>query len=177
METTTERGQRMLIAGMGNVLCGDDGFGIAVADALAARALSPQVRVIEVGTGGIHLVQELMDGYDALVIVDAVDRGAAPGTLFVLAPEIPVLESLPPDEAQGIVAATHHTVPTRVLLLARALGVLPARVVIVGCQPQDVDELAMQMSPPVRQAVAAAVARVEAIVADFRRGVPEASND
>jgi hydrogenase maturation protease len=158
----------MLIAGMGNVLCADDGFGVAVANELLRRSLPPHVKVIEVGIGGMHLVQALMDGYEALVIVDAVERGAPPGTLFVLEPDVPELESLPPGEAHGIVAATHHTVPARVLLLARALGVLPAQVTIVGCQPGPIEGLAMGLSSAVRKAVTRAVAQVERMVGDAR---------
>lgn len=157
--------RRILVAGMGNVLCGDDGFGVAVAEALAVRNKAPGVRVIEVGIGGLHLVQELMDGYDALVIVDAVDRGATPGTLFVLDPEIPDFAALPPEEAQGIVAATHHTVPSRVMLMAQALGVLPTATQIVGCQPGSTDELAIGLSPPVQRSVPMAVSRIEELVA------------
>src|ERR671934_169318 len=77
---------RILIAGIGNVLRGDDGFGPAVVQALLARGALPRgVHAVELGIGGIGLVHELMDGYDAVVIVDAVDRGGAPGAIHVLA--------------------------------------------------------------------------------------------
>ncbi len=154
----------ILVAGMGNVLRADDGFGVAVAQALAARSLPLQVRVIETGIGGMHLVHELMEGFDALVIVDAVDRGAEPGTLFILEPEASDPNSLTPQEAQALVSDMHNTVPARVLMLAKALGVLPGIVRIVGCQPADCDPVSMDMSGAVRHAVDTAVMRIEELI-------------
>lgn len=153
---------RILIAGMGNVLCADDGFGVVVADALAARTWPPEVKVVEVGIGGIHLVQELMAGWDAVIIIDAVEHGAPPGSLFVLEPEAG--EAIRPDQAWAELTDTHYTVPARVLVMANALGVLPERVLIVGCQGSAGEELGLELSAPVRAAVAAAVEAVESIV-------------
>lgn len=154
----------VLVAGMGNVLRRDDGFGVAVANALSGRALPSGVTVVDVGIGGIHLVQELLRGYDALVIVDAVDRGAPPGSLFVLEPEIPDVERLSAEERRELLTDMHSAVPTRVLLLAKALGVLPPKVWIVGCQPADVEEFGTEMSQPVRVAAEWAVREIEGIV-------------
>lgn len=157
----------ILVAGMGNVLRADDGFGVAVIQALAGRELPPQVRVVETGIGGMHLVHELMDGFDALLIVDAVDRGAEPGTLFVLEPETPNPTSLTPQDAQALVSDMHNTVPARVLMLAKALEVLPATVRIVGCQPGLTDAYDVDMSSSVRQAVVKAVTRIEEMILEF----------
>lgn len=165
---------RVLVVGMGNVLRGDDGFGVAVAEALEARALPASVELMEVGIGGMHLVQALLDGYDALVIVDAVDRGAEPGTLFVLRPEVPELDPAAPGERHEVLADLHHTVPSRALLMARAVGALPERVWIVGCQPAGVDDLGIGLSDVVRAAVPEAVARVEALVASVDADAPGA---
>jgi hydrogenase maturation protease len=163
---------RILLAGMGNVLAGDDGFGVAVAGALAARPLPEEVKVIEVGIGGIHLVQELMTGYDMLIVIDAVDRGAAPGTLFILEPEVAVLDSLSDEERSGVLADTHYAVPSRALTMAQALGVLPERVLIVGCQGREMDGLAIALSPEVEAGVGRAVTRIEGIIADACRPAP-----
>lgn len=160
---------RILVAGMGNILAGDDGFGVAVAGALAARLLPAGVKVIEVGIGGIHLVQELMSGYEALIVIDAVDRGAAPGTLFVLEPDIPELDRLEDQERSGVLADTHYAVPSRALLMAKALGVLPERVLIVGCQGAPLDGLSLELSPEVEAGVGKAVARIEAMIAEACR--------
>ena len=78
---------KILVAGMGNILRGDDGFGIRVVEKLAEISKLPAgVEIYEAGIGGIALVQELMNGYDALVVVDAVEKGAKAGTLFVVEP-------------------------------------------------------------------------------------------
>src|SRR5262245_49018004 len=114
---------RVLVAGVGNVLRGDDGFGVEVLRRLE-REVGPEagVRFFEGGIAGVGLVQQLLDGYDALVILDAFDRGAEPGTMFVVEPETAGLagsrEAIDPHEAG----------PTAVLRMAAALGVLPRRV-------------------------------------------------
>lgn len=153
---------RVLVAGIGNVLRQDDGFGVAVAAALQERpeALPPETRVIEVGIGGIGLIQELMEGYDGLVLVDAVDRGGEPGTVYVLEPHVPDVAALAPEERRIMAADMHELVPSRSLILAAALNVLPPRVRIIGCQPAETDELSTELTPAVAAAVPAAVAAV-----------------
>lgn len=87
---------KVLIAGVGNVLRGDDGFGIRVIETLSNDGgVAEDVDLYEAGIAGIELVQELMNGYDALILVDAVDRGAAPGTVFVLDPIAPEVDHSP----------------------------------------------------------------------------------
>lgn len=144
---------RLLVAGVGNVLRGDDGFGPAVTELLGH--LPAGVEVIETGIGGIALLQELMAGCVGLVLIDAVDRGAAPGTIFVLEPEVPEGEH---------VADIHLANPDRVLTMAKTMGVLPERVRIIGCQPMNVEELCQGLSPPVQAALATAVTRIEETV-------------
>lgn len=159
--------RRLLIAGMGNVLRADDGFGVAVAEAAAGRSwggAGVSVEVVEVGIGGLHLVQQLQEGYDALIIVDAVERGAEPGELFVLEPSVPEVREMDPGELRSVVAETHHTVPARVLTMAKALDALPGDVLILGCQPAAVDELGMELSQAVAEAVPRAVAQLEELV-------------
>lgn len=157
---------RTLVACVGNVLRGDDGFGVAVAQRLAAAPLPPGVELIETGIGGMSIVQQLMDGYDALVVVDAVDRGAAPGTVFVLEPELPDPRSMPTGEWQALFSNLHLAEPYRICLLARGIGVLPSRVVLVGCQTARCEELDETLSPPVAAAVGIAAERVRALLAD-----------
>jgi len=144
---------RVLVAGVGNVLRGDDGFGPAVIDLLGE--LPEGADVIETGIGGIALLQELMRGYDGLILVDAVERGAEPGTVFLIEPEVEKGEHVPD---------IHLANPNRVLSMAKTMGVLPERVVIIGCQPLDVEELCQGLSPPVQQALASAVTKIEEIV-------------
>ena len=144
---------RILVAGVGNVLRADDGFGPAVAARL--DDLPDGVEVVETGIGGIALLQELLAGCDGLVLVDAVDRGAPPGTVFALEPEV--------DDAVHV-PDVHLANPERVLAMAKAMGALPERVLVVGCQPAEVDEFSERLSPEVQRAVAVAAARVEEAV-------------
>jgi len=165
-------GPYVLVAGVGNVLRGDDGFGIAVVQQLAKRRdLPPTVTVVEVGIGGISLVQDLLDGYDALLIVDAVDRGGVPGTIYLLEPEVPDLAQWPFEQRQDFLADMHMTTPSRALILARALGVLPPIVYMLGCQPITCDDLVIGLSEPVECAVAPSVER---LIGEIRRltGMP-----
>ncbi|GIV97359.1 MAG: peptidase M52 [Herpetosiphonaceae bacterium] len=165
---------RILVAGVGNVLRGDDGFGPAVIRALEDSGRLPRsVRTIEVGIGGIGLVQELMDGYDALVLVDAVDRGGSPGSLYLLEPQVPDPLSISPHERRELVADIHQAVPGLALMIARAVGALPAVARIVGCQPAVTDELSVELSPPVQQAVPQAVEMILALLADLLQGRPD----
>ncbi len=151
---------RVLVAGMGNDLCQDDGFGIEVIRRFFEDGVPEGVRVYESGIAGIGLVQELMDGYEALVIVDATDRGEEPGTVYLLAVEVPGPEELTEEGRQEFLADTHLTVPSKALTLARALNVLPPRVYILGCQPKE-HELGMGLSEPVERGVVDAVERLQ----------------
>ena len=158
--------RRILIAGMGNVLRCDDGFGVEVAGRLAGEpALPAGVKVIEVGIGGVHPVQELMSGYDALVILDAVERGSTPGTLHVLEAEVPDLATWSEDSRRDFLADMHYTTPSKALILAKALGVLPPQVFILGCQPSQTDDLVVGLSAPVDRAAQTAVTEVKRLIA------------
>jgi hydrogenase maturation protease len=156
---------RLLVVGVGNVLRGDDAFGIEVANRLMARDDLPQgVTVIETGIGGISLVQELMDGYDALLVLDAVDRGLEPGALILLEAEVPDVNDLSPIERQDFLADIHFANPHRALMLARAVGALPGVVHILGCQSGAHDDFVMEMSEVVRDALPEAIRRAVAWV-------------
>jgi len=153
-EPAEVRANRVLVAGVGNVLRGDDGFGPAVTELLTD--LPEGADVIETGIGGIALLQDLMTGYDGLVLIDAVERGAPPGTVFLITPEVLEGEHVPD---------VHLANPDRVLSMAKTMGVLPERVVIVGCQPADnMDELCQGLSPVVQRSLAIAVAKIEETV-------------
>lgn len=150
---------RILVAGMGNVLRRDDGFGVEVAQRLMREGSLPAgVTVVEVGIGGIHLVQELMAGYDMVVVIDAVERGSTPGTVHLLAAEVPDLADWSDIERADFLADTHYTTPAKAMILARALGVLPPRVFILGCQPGNATDLGIGLTSVVELAAAEAVA-------------------
>ena len=148
---------RILVAGVGNVLRGDDGFGPAVVARL--DELPAGVEAIETGIGGDALLQELLAGCDGLVLVDAVDRGAAPGTLFELDPEV--------GDAVHV-ADVHLANPDRVLSIAKTMGALPERVRLVGCQPASVDVLGEGLSPAVEATLGVATTMVRRIVETWR---------
>ena len=161
---------RTLIAGFGNVLRGDDAFGVEVIHRLEALGLDqPGIELMELGTGGIRLAQELLTPCDCLIIADAMTRGSAPGTVYVL--EVESVERV--NEVD-----MHVAIPSHALSVAQALGVLPSRVVLVGCEPLIVDELTWDMSEPVRLAVAVAVERIQGLLAGLhgpaspRSGLP-----
>jgi len=149
---------RILIAGIGNVLRGDDGFGVAVVRRLAGRELPAGVVARDFGIRGMDLAFALQEAYDGVVLVDATPRGGVPGTLYLIEPEI---------AAEGAVALDAHGMdPVQVLRLARTLGAPPTRVLLVGCEPEAVvnveadEELRMALSPPVAAAVEEAVSLV-----------------
>jgi len=156
-------GKSVLIAGIGNVFLADDGFGVEVARLLAQRELPAGVKVADFGIRGMDLAYELQEDYDAAILVDAVPRGGEPGTLYVIEPRV--------GEAQGMLDA-HAMDPVRVLGLAKVLGSLPARVLVVGCEPavhmeQDDEELLVELSPAVRAATREAVPLVESVLTEL----------
>ena len=108
---------------MGNVLHGDDGFGAAVAEVLEGRELRPAVEVTEVGISGVSMAQDLMDGYEAMVLVDAMERGEEPGTVYVERAEVPDIEEYSRRETRSFAAGMHQTDPSKVLVLEEALDV------------------------------------------------------
>ena len=159
---------RVLIAGVGNVLRGDDGFGVEVLRRLERDlAGADGVRFFESGIAGVGLLQELLDGYDALVILDALDRGAPPGSVLVLVPDVGA------GGAARKAIDLHQADPGGVLQMAAALGVLPRQVRIVGCQAVGCDELGAGLSEPVRAAVPEAARRVQEMLAAWKSVVEQ----
>jgi hydrogenase maturation protease len=155
---------RVLIAGIGNLFLGDDGFGCEVARRLAARPQPEGVRVVDFGIRGFDLTYALLDGWDAAILVDAMARGGAPGTLYVLEPALA-------DSGAAALVDTHAMDPMRVLAVVRTMGAAPARLRVVGCEPAclgDGDEPLISLSDPVAGAVAAAVTLVEDLAAALR---------
>lgn len=158
---------RVLIVGVGNVLHGDDGFGVEVAHRLSASDLPAGVTVAETGIGGIHLVHELMAGYDALVVVDAVDHGRPPGTVLVIEPDVLDVEELPVEQRHDLMADMHLATPESALMVARAVGVLPAQTIIVGCQPVEINTLGIGLTDRVTDSVDVAIREILRCVSEF----------
>jgi len=153
-------GKRILVAGVGNKLRADDAFGVEVAHRLMAMDLPAGVKVVETGIGGIALVQELQEGYDALVVVDAVDRGRPPGHVMLILLDVPHVDDMEWGERYDFLADVHLATPERALIMSKALGVLPDDTLMVGCQPVDAETPGIPMSPEVTAAVDVAVREI-----------------
>jgi hydrogenase maturation protease len=146
---------RVLIAGVGNIFFGDDGFGVEVARRLVCESWSTDVRVMDFGIRGVHLAYELIAGYDLAIIVDTVSRGAAPGTIYVIEPDL---------EGVSCVSDSHDMVLDNVFAMVRTLGgSMPRRVLIVGCEPADFGEK-IGLSEPVSRAIPNTIRAVFEIV-------------
>ena len=161
---------RILVACFGNVLRGDDGFGNAVSVRLEDEEVPDGVLVMEIGIGGIHLVQELMDGVDALVVVDAVDLGREPGTVLVVEPDVRDVSGLSVERRRDELADMHYATPDRALMLAKALGVLPRDVLLIGAQVSAPEQLGEGLSRALEGAVEPAVAELRRVVSEL--GIP-----
>jgi hydrogenase maturation protease len=156
---------RIVVAGFGNLLRADDGFGVAVVHRLVEQAVPAGVEVLDVGIGGIHLVQELIaEPADGLVVLDALDRGRPPGTVMVLRPDVLDVATLGILERRDHLADMHYATPERALMLAAAMDVLPAATLMVGCQPVDAEAVGEGLSGPVARGVEQAIVEVRRVV-------------
>ncbi|MDD9818266.1 MAG: hydrogenase maturation protease [Gammaproteobacteria bacterium] len=174
---TRASGPRVLVAGVGNMLRGDDGFGSRVAQRLMRRPHLPAgTKVIETGIGGMTLVQELMCGYDALAILDAYSKGGDPGRLYVLEPMLPDTSRMSVHELRDYFADTHYATPLRALSLLAGIDKLPAIVRIFGCEPQSLANFEIGLSPPVAAAIEPAAAMVTRWVDRLRSSWPAAED-
>jgi hydrogenase maturation protease len=151
---------RILVAGIGNIFLGDDGFGPEVMRHVSDRLAEPEVRIVDYGTGGLHLAYDLLDGWDALVLVDAVPDRGSPGTLRVFEADHDSL-----DGSAGLDA--HGMDPATVFASLRALGGVAPRTVVIGCEVADVAD-GIGLSAAVQKAIPDAVAAVESAVAMLR---------
>lgn len=154
---------RVLVAGIGNIFLGDDGFGCEVVARLLQRTLPGEVRVVDFGIRGFDLAYALMDGYDVTILVDAVPRGGQPGTLYVIEPDLDELNQL---DVQAMTQETHAMNPIRVLSLAKTLGAEFKQILLVGCEPATFgpEEGQMGLSNQVLASVDEAVTLVERLI-------------
>ena len=129
------------------------------------EGVRPGVRVMDAGSGGLDLAYEIMRGYDALVLIDISRQGGEPGTLYVLEPD---LDEIAPSIEDGDVVNPHGMDPQTVLRFVRAVGGWSGKVVIVACEPTDVEDLGVGLSPALVEAVERAIGLVEETVAELR---------
>jgi hydrogenase maturation protease len=152
---------RILIAGIGNIFLGDDGFGPEVLRHVYGRVNGCEgVRATDYGIGGMHLAYDLLEDWDALVLVDAIPNRGSPGTVHVFE-----ADHGSPDAPAGLDA--HGMDPATVFASLRALGGTPPRTIVVGCEVADVDD-GMGLSEPIEAAVPEAARAVESAVAMLR---------
>ncbi|CAN5431637.1 hydrogenase maturation protease [soil metagenome] len=154
----------MLVAGVGNIFLGDDGFGPQVARQLAREPLPEWAKVADFGIRGIHLAYELLDGYETLILVDALPRGEEPGT-------VSLVERLP-DSATGGQPDAHSMDPRTVFAYLESMSGPVPRTLIVGCEPLCTDE-EMGLSEPVARAVPEAVRLVHGLLQDEATATPK----
>ena len=165
-------GARVLVAGIGNVFLGDDGFGVALAGRLARLELPAGVKVVDYGIRGMDLAYALGDCWDAVVLLDATPRGEAPGTLYVIEAQL--------EDEDEIAIDAHGMDPVKVLALARELGGPLPRTFVVGCEPLtrmtgEEDEIVADLSEPVRNALHDATALVTSLLDDLTQ--PEGTKE
>ena len=157
---------RILVAGIGNIFLGDDGFGVEVIRRLPP--LSEGVAVKDFGIRGYDLAYALLDPYELVILVDAAPAGGAPGSLYVIEPSI----DDPSEDLSEPALDAHAMTPAAVLRLARSMGRVAARILLVACEPESLggEEGEMGLSGPVEAAVEAAVRTVERLAAKFLDG-------
>ena len=154
--------QCILVAGIGNIFLQDDGFGVEVVKRLADSELPEGVKVADFGIRGVHLAYEMLDGgYDMTILIDAAPRGEAPGTVYLIEPDLDNI-----DAQQSASMDAHSMDPQVVFATLKSLGGSPRRVLIVGCEPLVIDD-GIGLSEPVGRAVEEAVRLVHSVVDDL----------
>jgi hydrogenase maturation protease len=145
------------VAGIGNIFLGDDGFGPEVIRHVPEQVASPRVRVVDYGIRGMHLAYDLLDGCEALILVDALPNRGTPGTVHVFEADHETLTA-----QVGLDA--HAMDPAAVFASLAALGGTAPYTVVVGCEVDNVDE-GMGLTGAVAAAVPDAVNAIEDVVA------------
>jgi hydrogenase maturation protease len=159
--------RKVLVAGIGNVFLGDDGFGVEVIASLATRTLPDGTELGDFGIRGLDLAYSLMDGYDAAILVDALPRGEPPGTVTVIEPDLTQLDGFGQVES-------HAMDPVQVLRLVKQMGgTPPSPLFLVGCEPAEFgpEEGRMGLSDAVSRAVETAADKVEQLLQELTAGM------
>jgi hydrogenase maturation protease len=151
-----EMEKQILVAGVGNAWLGDDGFGGHVVNRLLEIGVPPGVQVQDFGSGGLDLAYEVMRGYHAMVLVDVSEQGGEPGDVYVLEPDPGDIKPI----QDGETISPHGMDPQSVLRFVKTVHGWPGKVVVVGCEPADVENIALELSEPVKAAVDRAAAVV-----------------
>jgi len=159
--------KRVLIAGIGNIFMGDDGFGCEVARRLASCDLPGDVELIDFGIRGIDLGYALQDGYEVVILIDAMQRGNAPGTVSLIDPDPAVAG--PDGDTDAEAFSVHGMDPATVLRYVVTLGDRRPRLMLVACEPETLGGLEgfIGLSETVSAALVSAVRMVEELIAEL----------
>ena len=156
--------KRVMIAGVGNMFMKDDGFGCEVIKKVSHKKFPEGVEIRDFGTGGLKLAYDLMKGYDGLILVDASARGEKPGTLYVIEPKE---EEVDGNLENGTIIDPHGSDPATVLRFVKSVGAWPAKVLIVACEPENVEDFEIGLSEPVNAVLDQAATLVEEMVKEI----------
>lgn len=162
-KTDTAIRKRVIIAGVGNMFMKDDGFGGAVIKKMMGKEFPEGVEVKDFGTGGLKLAYDLMKGYDGLILLDASSRGEKPGTLYVIEPNENDIDA----DLEHAPIDPHGADPVTVLRFVKSIGSWPAKVLIVACEPETIDEFEIGLSDSVNASVDKAIEMVDEIIKDI----------
>jgi hydrogenase maturation protease len=152
---------KILIAGVGNELRQDDAFGVLLANKVQKEGGLPvSVTVMEIGSAGIHLVQQLFDKFDTLILLDVVNWGGEPGTIYFREIDVKDIRALPNEEKDNFMADMHYINPLKALMLAKALDIYPQKVLFLGCESAEHEEIGIGLSPEVNAAIPVAFNKI-----------------
>jgi hydrogenase maturation protease len=154
--------KKILIAGIGNIFHGDDGFGCEVIRELFRRKISDEVTVMDFGIRSYDLAYALTVGYDVTILIDAVSRGEKSGTIFLIEPDLNRL-----GELESTSVDAHSMNPVAVLQMAQSLGTVSGKLFLVGCEPGVLESDEMGLSEPVRAAIPSAIEMIESLVTEL----------
>jgi hydrogenase maturation protease len=154
----------ILIAGIGNIFLGDDAFGVEVANRLMRQPSPDNVRVSDFGIRSYDLAYAIMDGYDATILIDAVQRGDAPGTLYLIELDPGAVEQIDGESVNA-----HGMNPVTVLQMVKSLGGEPGRLYLVGCETAvlETEDGSIGLSGSVEAAIPQAMEMIQTLVNDL----------
>ncbi len=143
--------RKVLVLGIGNILWGDEGFGVRAVEMFhRAYSVPDNVTILDGGTQGLYLVHFVTDA-DDLVVFDAIDYGLEPGAMKV------VRDGEVPKFTGAKKMSLHQTGFQEVLSAADLMGHYPERLVLIGCQPLDLENWGGALTEPVFQVLEQAV--------------------
>ena len=170
---------RILVAGVGNIFLGDDAFGVEVAQEMLRRPAIAGAKVVDFGIRGLDLTYPLLEDYEAAIIVDAVPRGGAPGTVYLIEPETDDPAACAQISQEDFLIETHGMHPAKVLRLVAGMGGKMRRALVVGCEPTPFDpetDMQMELSAPVKAAIPEAISMIESIAAEILSNQPKGTS-